>query len=139
MLSDGFQKELKKFDTERVLPAWDGLVRGQQARLEALKVPTMFVTSEAGDVEVRIIFPINRRRIPFFFSILARISRSCKTRFFLSEAAQGRARLGGDIVHERSSPVIARCSSCPTAPGCRYGEMPQPSPMNAPPRCDTLL
>jgi hypothetical protein len=50
-LSDSFQKELRKFDAEQVLPAWDGLVRGQQARLEALKVPTMFVTTEAGDVE----------------------------------------------------------------------------------------
>jgi hypothetical protein len=56
-LSDGFQKELRKFDVERVLPAWDGLVRGQQARLEALEVPTMFVTSEAGDVEVRVFSP----------------------------------------------------------------------------------
>jgi hypothetical protein len=56
-LSDGLQKELRKFDVERVLPAWDGLVQGQQARLEALKVPTMFVTSEAGDVEVRVYFP----------------------------------------------------------------------------------
>jgi hypothetical protein len=53
-MSDNFGKELKKFDVERVLPAWDGLVRGQQARLEALKVPTMFVTSETGDIEVRI-------------------------------------------------------------------------------------
>ena len=57
MLSDSFQKELRKFDVERVLPAWDGLVRGQQARLEALKVPTMFVSNEAGDVEVRIFSP----------------------------------------------------------------------------------
>ncbi len=36
-LSDNFQKEMRKFDVERVLPTWDGLVRGQQARLEALK------------------------------------------------------------------------------------------------------
>jgi hypothetical protein len=53
-MSDAFLRELKKFDTERALPAWDSLVRGQQARLEALKVPTMFVTNDAGDVEVRI-------------------------------------------------------------------------------------
>lgn len=51
LMSDNFQKELRKFDVERALPAWDALVRGQQARLEALKVPTMFVTSETGDVE----------------------------------------------------------------------------------------
>jgi hypothetical protein len=53
-MSDAFRTELRKFDAERVLPAWDGLVRGQQARLEALKVPTMFVTNDASDVEVRI-------------------------------------------------------------------------------------
>ena len=53
-MSDAFQTELRKFDAERVLPAWDGLVQGQQARLEALKVPTMFVTNDAGDTEVRV-------------------------------------------------------------------------------------
>jgi len=52
-MSDAFQKELRKFDAERILPAWEGLVRGQQARLEALKVPTMFVTSDPSDMEVR--------------------------------------------------------------------------------------
>ncbi|KAH9024561.1 hypothetical protein EDB85DRAFT_2150393 [Lactarius pseudohatsudake] len=51
LMSDAFQKELRKFDAERVLPAWDGLVRGQQARLEALKVPTMFVTNDPSDME----------------------------------------------------------------------------------------
>lgn len=66
-MSDNFRKELRKFDIERVLPAWDALVRGQQARLEALRVPTMFVTSETGDVEVCIQFLLNERGIPFFF------------------------------------------------------------------------
>jgi len=108
-LSDSFQKELRKFDAEQVLPAWDGLVRGQQARLEALKVPTMFVTTEAGDVEVRIFSHKSTWDSLFTFHWLGdHISRSRKTRFFLSEAAQGRARLGGHLVHERSGPVIAR-------------------------------
>jgi hypothetical protein len=53
-MSDGFRTELRKFDAERVLPAWDGLIRSQQARLEALKVPAMFVTNDASDAEVRI-------------------------------------------------------------------------------------
>lgn len=53
-MSDVFRTELRRFDAERVLPAWDGLVRGQQARLEALKVPTMFVTNDVGDIEVRV-------------------------------------------------------------------------------------
>jgi hypothetical protein len=67
-MSDNFRKELKKFDVERVLPAWDALVRGQQARLEALKVPTMFVTSETGVVEVRLrSFLLNGHGISFSF------------------------------------------------------------------------
>jgi hypothetical protein len=66
-MSDNFLKEVRKFDVERALPAWDALVRGQQARLEALKVPTMFVSSETGDVEVRIQFLLNGRGIPFSF------------------------------------------------------------------------
>jgi hypothetical protein len=52
-MSDTFRNELRKFDAQRVLPAWDGLVREQQSRLEALKVPTMFVTDDADDTEVR--------------------------------------------------------------------------------------
>lgn len=52
-MSDALQKELKKFDAERVLPTWDKLVRGQQARLEALKVPAMFVTNDPSDMAVR--------------------------------------------------------------------------------------
>jgi hypothetical protein len=66
-MSDNFREELRKFDVERVLPAWDALVRGQQARLEALKVPTMSVTSDTGDVEVRIQFLLNGRGISFSF------------------------------------------------------------------------
>lgn len=66
-MSDNFLKELRKFDVERVLPAWDALVQGQQARLEALKVPTMFVTSETGDVEVCIQSLLNGHGFPFSF------------------------------------------------------------------------
>lgn len=42
MLNDAFRKELQKFDAERVLFAWDGLLRKQQSALEGLGVPTMF-------------------------------------------------------------------------------------------------
>jgi hypothetical protein len=45
MISDAFKKELLKFDLERVLPAWDGLISKQQASLEARGVPMMFPTS----------------------------------------------------------------------------------------------
>lgn len=52
MLSDAYEKELKKFDVERVLVAWDGLVAKQQATLENLQVPTMFKTDITTDREV---------------------------------------------------------------------------------------
>ncbi|KAH7916145.1 hypothetical protein BJ138DRAFT_1097344 [Hygrophoropsis aurantiaca] len=49
MLNDAFRKELHKFDTERVLIAWDGLASKQQHALEGLGVPTMFVTDSQAD------------------------------------------------------------------------------------------
>jgi hypothetical protein len=54
MLNDAFRKELLKFDAERVLFAWDGLLRKQQATLEGLGVPTMFPSDLRVDREVRI-------------------------------------------------------------------------------------
>jgi hypothetical protein len=66
--------------------------------------------------------------VEFPFVLLAsgpRVHVSCsrKTRSFLLETAQGRARLGRHLVHERSGPVITRLS-CTTARGGR--EMPLP-------------
>lgn len=52
MMSSAFRKELQKFDAERVLPAWDGLVSKQQTALENLGVPTMFNTGLDTDKEV---------------------------------------------------------------------------------------
>lgn len=52
MLSDAYKKELKKFDAERVLVAWDGLVAKQQTALENLQVPAMFKTDTSTDREV---------------------------------------------------------------------------------------
>ncbi|KIM45936.1 hypothetical protein M413DRAFT_23744 [Hebeloma cylindrosporum] len=51
MITDAFQKEIRKFDHERVIPAWDGLVARQQAELAQAHVPTMFVTGEAENLE----------------------------------------------------------------------------------------
>ncbi|KAI0786445.1 hypothetical protein C8Q75DRAFT_273742 [Abortiporus biennis] len=51
MMSDAFRRELQKFDAERVLPAWDGLLKKQQTALEALGVPGMYPTSERSDRE----------------------------------------------------------------------------------------
>ncbi|KAL5487653.1 hypothetical protein ACEPAI_5761 [Sanghuangporus weigelae] len=46
-----FENELNKFDRERVMPAWEGLIARQQAALEKMGVPAMFVTSEKPDME----------------------------------------------------------------------------------------
>ena len=54
-MSDTFRQELRKFDAQRVLPAWDGLVAKQQARLEALGVPAMFPTASNADREVGLV------------------------------------------------------------------------------------
>ncbi|KAF9535017.1 hypothetical protein CPB83DRAFT_755092, partial [Crepidotus variabilis] len=51
MMTDGFKKELQKFDHERVLPAWEGLVSRQQQELEGLHVPSMFLTGVREDRE----------------------------------------------------------------------------------------
>ena len=53
MLSDAFKNEIYKFDNERVLPAWDGLISRQQGELAQKGVPTMFVTSDVQDRAVR--------------------------------------------------------------------------------------
>lgn len=52
MMSTAFRKELQKFDVERALVAWDGMVAKQQMALEVLAVPTMFVSSGTSDMEV---------------------------------------------------------------------------------------
>ncbi|EAU84288.2 hypothetical protein CC1G_01284 [Coprinopsis cinerea okayama7 len=49
MLQDAYRRELSKYDRERVLPAWDGLVMRQQAKLESLKVPNMFISADPKD------------------------------------------------------------------------------------------
>lgn len=54
MMNDAFRKELQKFDSERVLFAWDGLLQKQQSSLEALGVPAMFPTDLRADREVSI-------------------------------------------------------------------------------------
>jgi hypothetical protein len=53
MLSDACKKELRRFDSERVLVAWDGLITQQQEHLARLGVPTMFVTDVVADREVK--------------------------------------------------------------------------------------
>jgi hypothetical protein len=55
MMSDAYRKEMNKFDAERALIAWDGLVTKQQATLENLRVPAMFVTDVKTDREVRLL------------------------------------------------------------------------------------
>ena len=51
-LTDAFRAELRKFDRQRALPAWDGLVTKQQTALEGWGAPTMFPTALQPDREV---------------------------------------------------------------------------------------
>lgn len=51
-MTTAYQKELKKFDEERALLAWDGLISKQQTALAALGIPTMFNTGIKADREV---------------------------------------------------------------------------------------
>ena len=53
MLTDAFKKEIDKFDQDRVIPAWDGLVTKQQMELAHSRVPTMFISNQAEDRQVR--------------------------------------------------------------------------------------
>ena len=53
MLTEAFKKEIDKFDRDRVIPAWDGLVSRQQMELAHSRVPTMFVSHQAEDRQVR--------------------------------------------------------------------------------------
>ncbi|KZV71410.1 hypothetical protein PENSPDRAFT_577785 [Peniophora sp. CONT] len=51
LLSDAIRQEIKQFEMERGLPAWDGLVAKHQAAMEVLTVPAMFVTSKPADLQ----------------------------------------------------------------------------------------
>ena len=51
-MASTFKRELARFDSDRVLPAWDGLLAKQQNTLESLGVPTMFSTTAKADREV---------------------------------------------------------------------------------------
>ena len=53
MLTEAFKKEIDKFDRDRVIPAWDGLVSRQQMDLAHNRVPTMFISNQAEDRQVR--------------------------------------------------------------------------------------
>lgn len=48
-MSADFDKELEKYDKERVLVAWDALIERQQESLEKLGFPAMYVTSNPAE------------------------------------------------------------------------------------------
>jgi len=53
-LTQAYRRELDKFDTQRVTAAWDGLISKQQAALESLGVPAMYVTDLTFDREASV-------------------------------------------------------------------------------------
>ncbi|RPD62035.1 alpha/beta-hydrolase, partial [Lentinus tigrinus ALCF2SS1-7] len=99
-LTDSFRAELLKFDRERVLPAWDGLVTKQQVALEALGVPAMFPSTQPPDREVRGMPAIFRD--PSYLDLGLALLRRLRRIFALSEA---NARL---MDKSRASPGVAR-------------------------------
>ncbi|KAJ3760495.1 hypothetical protein EV360DRAFT_39717 [Lentinula raphanica] len=52
MLSAALVKELKQFDLERALPAWDGLVLKQEERLAQLGLPDTLFKAEVSERKV---------------------------------------------------------------------------------------
>ena len=120
-MSDALQKELRKFDAERVLPTWDKLVRGQQARFEALNVPAMFVTNDPNDMAVRSSH-LHVKRNPG--------ARSHATLPLFPEAASGGECLGRNLALEWGSletiahPIpmarLAVCDCCTSSPERDY-------------------
>lgn len=52
MINEAFKRDLKKFDRDQVLPAWDSLVYSQQTKLARYDVPAMFVTKSLPDRQV---------------------------------------------------------------------------------------
>jgi hypothetical protein len=53
MIQTAFKRELEKFDRNRALLAWDGLISKQQTTLAFHGVPAMFVSVEGADRDVR--------------------------------------------------------------------------------------
>lgn len=53
MYQIAFKRELDKFDRDRALNAWDGLISKQQTALASRNVPTMFVSTQGGERDVR--------------------------------------------------------------------------------------
>ena len=51
-MTEAFRREFKSFDSERVLKAWDGLIKNQQALLESLGVPAMYPTTVQAEQQV---------------------------------------------------------------------------------------
>lgn len=91
MMSTSFRKELYKFDVERVLVAWDGMMAKQQMALEVLAVPGMFVSSSSSDVEVsHAFFHHNSCWVADTFS------HRTERRFHFAEAEKGHASTGRD-------------------------------------------
>jgi sporulation-control protein spo0M len=48
-MSADFDKELDKYDKQRVIVAWDALIERQQEALEKLGFPAMYVTTDQAE------------------------------------------------------------------------------------------
>ena len=73
-MTQAYKRELHKFDAQRVIFAWDGLVSKQQAALESLGVPVMYVSDLASDREASasITFSISLPSLTSMIAVCAR-------------------------------------------------------------------
>lgn len=53
-IADSFKKDLYRFDHEKVLPMWDGLIARQQTELADFSIPAMFVSNEKNDRQLQL-------------------------------------------------------------------------------------
>lgn len=88
-MAENFRRELRKFDRERALPAWDGLLTKQQSALFDLGVPTMFVTNLKADREVKLFYALSNPAIFLRFSETTKSNAGIRRHGILREAASG--------------------------------------------------
>ena len=84
-LRQAYKKELHKFDTLRVIVAWDGLISKQQAALESLGVPVMYVSDLTSDREAGVHhFPVSLPSLTFMIAVLRRPLNPTETTAYCS-------------------------------------------------------
>ena len=117
MMQRAYRKELENFDRERVLSAWQALVKTQQAAMEKRAVPAMFVTTAKVDMQVSTDF---ERSVPREIDAHFVASKESSFRFGRYDE-----RLVAYTTHTLCLPLPVRVRPC---------QQPQTLPVGYPPR-----